>query len=200
MKYYVFLFLFISIATWAQTLPEKAEDISPLLIGEKLPSVTLKTIDDKAINTISLFQGKKTILIFYRGGWCPYCSRHLSELVKIEKDLLALGYQIIAISPDAPDNLKESITKQNIAYQLYSDASGIFSRSVGLAFKAPAHYEKITRDNQGENADLFLPVPALFIIDENADIQFEYINPNFKFRINGELLMAAARIYSKKPN
>src|SRR5690606_41602655 len=88
---------FSTLAIYAQ-LPEKAEDVSPLLIGEKIPETQVLTIDGKIVSTEELFKTGKTILIFYRGGWCPYCNTHLSEVGKIESELRALGYTIIAIS------------------------------------------------------------------------------------------------------
>lgn len=112
-------------------------------------------------------------------------------------DLINLGYTIVAISPDDPENLKKSIDKNKLTYSLFADKTGAFARAVGIAFKAPANYEKILSTIQGDDAELHLPVPALFIIDENRDILFEYINPNYKKRISGELLLSAAKVFAK---
>ncbi len=200
MKIILFIItLFSSTISYAQ-LPIKAEDISPLLVGEILPSAMLQTIESKPVNISSLLRIKKTILIFYRGGWCPYCNLHLSEVGRIEKDLLALGYQVIAVSPDAPEKLKPTIDKLEISYTLLSDKSGEFTKATGLAFKAPANYDKLLIESQGKNAELFLPVPSLFIVNEKGEILFEYINPNFKNRINGYLLLAAARVFAINNN
>ena len=61
-------------------VPLKPEDISPLLIGEDIPDVTLKNLNGEDVDLKPLFRKKKTILLFYRGGWCPYCNVHLSEV------------------------------------------------------------------------------------------------------------------------
>lgn len=177
-------------------LPAKPEDISPLLVGEIIPNATVQTIDAKPVTINSLLRVKKTILIFYRGGWCPYCNLHLSEVGRIEKDLIALGYQVIAVSPDGPEKLKPTLEKAEISYTLLSDKSGELTKATGLAFKAPSNYDKLLIESQGKNAELFLPVPSLFILNEKSEILFEYINPNFKNRINGYLLLAAARVFA----
>ena len=39
-----------------------------------------------------------------------------------------------------------------------------------------------------------LPVPAVFLVATNGLIQFEYVNPDYKVRLEPELLLAAARI------
>ena len=188
---------FSTLAVYAQ-LPEKAEDISPLLIGEKIPETQVLTIDGKSVSTSDLFKAGKTIVIFYRGGWCPYCNTHLSEVGQIESELRALGYTIIAISPDAPENLKKSVDKNKLTYTLVSDKTGALARAMGIAFKAPQPYEKLLTPNQGEGAELFLPVPAVFLVNEEGGILFEYINPNYKNRISGELLLSTAKVFAKK--
>lgn len=43
---------------------------------------------------------KPTVFVFYRGGWCPYCTRQMSELAQIEEQILEMGYQIVGISVD----------------------------------------------------------------------------------------------------
>lgn len=188
-------FIFLTTFSYAQ-LPAKAEDISPLLVGEVLPNATVQTIGSKSLAISSILKTKKTILIFYRGGWCPYCNLHLSEVGRIEKDLLALGYQVIAVSPDAPEKLKPSMDEMKISYTLLSDKNGDLTKATGLAFKAPSGYDKFLADSQGKNSELFLPVPSLFIVNEKGEILFEYINPNFKNRISGYLLLAAARVFA----
>jgi peroxiredoxin len=60
----------------------------------------------------------------------------IAALAEAEKELLELGYQIIAISPDAPASLKVTNDKEKLNY-LLSDSTGELSKSVGIAFQAP---------------------------------------------------------------
>lgn len=194
MKLYVFLILGFVFGPLTGQIPQRAEDVSPLLIGEHMPDAVIQSIEGKDIPTSSLWEGKKTILIFYRGSWCPYCNAHLAQVGKIEQDLLDLGYRIVAISPDGPKHLMESIERNHLNYQLYSDASTQFMKAVGLAYQAPERYGKrLDEDSDGKNTERLLPTPALFIVDEKGGILFEYINPDFKVRISAELLMAVAK-------
>jgi|GEM_PF-1173599 len=79
-------------------LPGKAEDVKPLKIGETIPSLNVKSIAGETIPISNLLKEKPTVLIFYRGGWCPYCNQHLAEMADDEERILAMGYQIVAIS------------------------------------------------------------------------------------------------------
>ncbi|MFE3848125.1 peroxiredoxin-like family protein [Flavobacterium sp. LB3P45] len=178
-------------------LPKSAVEIAPLLIGEKIPSLTLKSVNDKDIVLETLFSEKRTILVFYRGGWCPYCNLHLAALGEAEKELLSLGYQIIAISPDAPMALKATEEKDKVNYILLSDSNGELAKSIGIAFQAPENYKPIiSKGSEGVNSS-FLPVPAVFIVNLNGEIEFEHITPNYKSRITNDLLIAVAKSLNK---
>lgn len=187
------LSLGICSTAFSQLIPSKAEDISPLLIGETIQGGTLLTMDGVPIKFPDVIKKRKTILIFYRGGWCPYCNAHLSEVGKIERELDALGYQVIAISPDAPSQLRPTQDKNEFKYQLLSDQKGDLMKAMGIAFKAPSASEKFLLVNQPDKDNLILPVPSLFIIDKSGEILFEFINPNYQHRISGYLLLAAAK-------
>jgi peroxiredoxin len=199
MKKIICLALFaIGLSVHAQNdLPKQAIEIAPLLIGEKIPSITLKSVDNTDVDLLELISKKRTVLVFYRGGWCPYCNAHLAALAEAEKELLDLGYQIIAISPDAPKSLKVTDDKEKLNYVLLSDSVGELSKAVGIAFEAPENYKAtIAKGSDGVN-NSFLPVPAVFILNVNAEIEFEHIAPNFKNRISNDLLIAVAKSLKK---
>ena len=152
----------------------------------------LKDAKGNSINTQEILS-KKTILVFYRGGWCPYCTAQLSGLHTIEQEVQGLGYQIVGISPDAPENLSESVGKLGVGYTLLSDSEGKLTKAVGVAFQAPEHYKKlIEKSSKGLNKD-FLPVPTVYVLNENQEIEFMYINPDFKKRLNGKMLLAVLK-------
>ncbi|NIJ52552.1 peroxiredoxin family protein [Dyadobacter arcticus] len=177
----------------AVSIPLNPEDISPLLTGETIPTVKLMDLTGKSVSLNEAVSKSQSILIFYRGGWCPYCSKQLSGLQLIEKDLAQMGYQVIAVSTDSPKNLTNTIDKQKLSYNLLSDADLSVSKQFGIAFKAPASYDKILPEaSDFKNTEKLLPVPSVFILDKKGKILFEYINPNITERISPELLKAAA--------
>lgn len=196
MKKIAFILLSILIcatanAQWA----EDARSISPLLIGAEVPNKTLQTADGKSVDIRELIKQKPTVLIFYRGGWCPYCNAHLGKIAEIENEILAEGYQVIAVSPDEPERLANTVEKQELKYTLLSDGDGALTQAMGIAFKAPDAKWKanqLQKHSGGKNSG-FLPVPSVFVVDTKGEILFEYINPDYKHRIEGKLLMAVLR-------
>lgn len=174
-------------------VPLKPEDISPLLVGETIPAATLPDAEGKATDLQALVAQKPTILVFYRGGWCPYCNKQLAGLQQIEKELNDMGYQLVAVSTDSQENLKQTENKQKLSYKLLSDADIALSKKFGIAYKSPKGYDKfLPGTSGGKNTDKLLPVPSVFILTKKGKIAFEYINPDMTQRIGAGLLKAAA--------
>lgn len=179
--------------TTTNTPPALPEDISPLLIGEHIPVMVLPDKDGKMFDVNKSAMEKPTVLVVYRGGWCPFCTKQLSGLQGIHAALQKKGFQIIAVSTDAPEMLKNSSAKEKLTYTLLSDADLAVAKQLGIAYKAPATYASLLpKSTAGKDKDLLLPVPAVFILDKKGVIRFEYINPDFKQRISSSLLMAVA--------
>ncbi|TCN56252.1 AhpC/TSA family protein [Flavobacterium circumlabens] len=188
------LFAAFSTAANAQNaVPKSATDIAPLLIGEKIPNSILKSSENATVSLSDVVSKKKTVLVFYRGGWCPYCNLHLSALAEAEKQILDLGYQIVAISPDSPENLRSTAEIDKVQYMLLSDANGVLIKEFGIAFEAPENYKSVINvHSNGMNTSL-LPVPSVFVVNTNGDILFEYVSPDFKHRITAELLVSVLK-------
>ena len=178
-----------------------AEEVCPIKIGAEIPDAIIKTLDHKEISIREIIDGKKSIIIFYRGGWCPYCNLHLSDLQNVENDLVKLGYKLIAISMDKPENLIATVDKHILKYDLYSDSEADACKEFGIAFNVEDEYVNKLKEfgmdieeSSGKNHHI-LPVPSVFLVDDKGIIKFEYVNPNYKERISGKLLLEAARIY-----
>lgn len=190
---FIFLVTVTTVANAQNAVPKSATDIAPLLIGEKIPEIILKSSENTDVQLADLLKKKKSILVFYRGGWCPYCNMHLQALAEAEKQILEQGFQIIAISPDAPANLKITAEKDKAKYTLLSDSKGELIKAIGIAFEAPENYKSVINvHSNGVNTN-FLPVPSVFVVNTENEILFEYISPDFKHRISAELLVSVLK-------
>jgi peroxiredoxin len=172
--------------------------MTPLKAGAMLPAGSIvQTLDGKPFSLNAAAAGKPTVLIFYRGGWCPYCNAHLRDLQGSEPALRAMGYQILAISADPPEKLRQTMTDDSLTYTLLSDASLQVAARFGLKYKANAEFIDALR--KGHNTDLltqnggYLLTPAAFVLDRQGTIRFAYANPNFTVRVGQDVLRKAAR-------
>lgn len=183
----------------AERVAEDASDIRPIMVGQQLPELTLKNVNGEAVNLNKRVEQRPSVLIFYRGGWCPYCNRHLGELKTIETELKSLGYQILAISPDRPENLANSADEQDINYTLLSDNEAAAAKALGLAFRVDQPtFEKYVRyginiEKASGQTHRILPAPAAIIVDQEGIARFVFVSPDYKVRVEPSVLLAAAK-------
>jgi peroxiredoxin len=180
-----------------------AEDVQPLLVGMKAPDFTVLDVENGAVRFVSGQQENPVVLTFYRGGWCPYCNLHLSELRLAEEQLKAMGFDIWFISIDKPELLLASLDDPDIGYTVYSDSALNATRAFGLAFRVDDElnelylsYDIDLEKASGENHHV-LPAPATYIIGRDGIINFAYINPDYKVRLHPNVLLAAAQAYNE---
>jgi peroxiredoxin len=128
----------------------------------------------------------------------------LVQLREIEPQLKNLGVQLLAISPDQPSKLKETIEKHKMGFRLLSDSDMAAARGFRVAYKLDdatlAELKKYSIDVEEASGQKhhMLPVPAVFLVATNGLVQFEYVNPDYKVRLDPDLLLAATRIVFKR--
>jgi peroxiredoxin len=178
---------------------ETANEIRPLINGERVPSTMVLTSKGKSVDLSKELLGKKTVLVFYRGGWCPYCNLQLQGLRKIEKKLKKNGWQIVGISPDSIESMSDSVKKNKLSYTVYSDRKINAARNFGLAFQVS---ESTNTMLLGYGIDIVkasgethkvLPVPAVYLINDSAEVVFNYVHPNYKVRLKESIILEAAK-------
>lgn len=183
----------------AAAIPSSAEAVNPLKKGSKIPIVNLVTPEGDSFNLNSFVKEQPVVLIFYRGGWCPYCNVHLKELMEADPQLRAMGYQILAVSPDTPEKLSESMEEHEMTYRLLSDSTMEAAKAFGVAFQVAESTAKKYKAHgidlvEGTNEDQhLLPVPSVFIIDPQETIRYVYYNPDYQTRIKVDELLQQAK-------
>lgn len=193
--------LLLSAAAWTPAaqaqIADSAQAVRPILVGSPVPAVELSDLSGAPTTLAALLDGKPTVLVFYRGGWCPYCNVQLSELRKLGPDLAKHGFQLLAISPDRAEEIGKTLEKGDIDFTLASDSRALSLQAFGIAFRVDdATLEKY----QGFGIDLerasgethhALPVPSVFVIDAAGVIQFGYVNPDYRTRVPLRMVRAA---------
>lgn len=167
-----------------------SQDISNALkVGDKAPDFVLKNSHGKQVKLSSLLAKGKVILTWYRGGWCPYCNKALSQLQEILPQIKQQGATVVALTPELPDYSSGTINKNKLQFEILSDIDNKIAEIYGLKFtldqKTATFYEsKMNLSKVNGNNLSQLPVPATYIIDRKGIIRFAYLNPNYKERVN----------------
>jgi len=170
----------------------------PLGKGAALPDAELRLADGKAVSLAELTRGRKTVIIFYRGGWCPFCNTQLAALVEIEEELRENGWQILAISPDSPENVREAREKSEFPYLLISDSDMNAAKAFGLAFTVDDDgFDRlkgfgIDLEAASGKAHRMLPVPGVFLVNGEGILTFAHHDPDYRKRLSNEAILQAA--------
>ncbi len=186
-------------------VPADPAKVVPLKVGDAIPAVTVRNPDGSGHKIGPGPLATPTVLIFYRGGWCPYCNRHLGALKKAEPALLKMGYDLLFLSADRPEILFSSLKEPDIHYTLLSDATMAAARAYHVAFRVDdatiAKYKEFGVDLEAASGQKHhqLPVPAVFIIDRAGIIRFVHANPDYTTRISPEELVSAAETVAARP-
>ena len=130
-----------AIAEGYAALPASAALTQPLKSGDRAPRFTVRTVDDQPYLFDPDNLDRPTVLISFRGGWCPYCNMHLSELRNVIPELRQSGIDVLFLSNDRPELLYSSLkleTQEDIDgldYVILSDAEISAAMALGTAFR-----------------------------------------------------------------
>ena len=153
-----------------------------LTVGEKAPDFKAKDQNGKTITLQTTLKRGKVVVLFYRGFWCPNCSRAVQNLQDSLQLLTDKNVSVIAISPEGVDGVTKTVSKSKATFSVLSDDGLKISKAYKVAFKVTADMDSIHKKynidvvgNNGENGN-YLPHPAAFIIDKEGKITYRYLN------------------------
>ncbi|PHS29616.1 MAG: alkyl hydroperoxide reductase [Robiginitomaculum sp.] len=149
---------------------------SRIRIGSTLPDFVLKS-SKGGVRHSSDFVGKASILIFYRGNWCPLCMAQVKELAKRYQDLEAANVRVAMISPQPHKNTVSLAKKFDIGFEFYTDENNQAARALGIAnpFGIPLGMQML-----GYKSETVLP--TVVIIDAQGRVLWLHETDNYRIR------------------
>lgn len=101
-----------------------------------LPSVTLKDINGKTVDTATLSNDGKPFVISFFALWCKPCNRELKAISEIYDEWQEeTGMRLIAVSIDEAQNeqkVKPFVESKGWEYEVLLDPNGEFKRQMGV--------------------------------------------------------------------
>jgi len=189
------LFSALPLAGHAQQTP--ARTAAPLAVGTVAPAFKGMDAAGRPVELKQLLKKGPVVLYFYRGQWCPYCNKQLSQLQDSLQLLTAKGAQVVVITPETQENIGKTVEKTKAAFPIVQDKGFVIMTAYHTAFTVdPAtvlKYKGFGVDLQKANAssDDVLPVPATYVIGRDGRIKFTYFNPDYRQRVSVRRIAAA---------
>ena len=157
--------------------------------GDLAPDFILPSVDGRSVRLYSELERGPVVLVFYRGGWCPYCKIHLRGFQKSLADFQAAGAQVVAVSPQLPDQSLTTQAQAGLTFLVLSDVGLNTARSFGIAFELPkallalyADFNISLENFNGVEGAKQLPMPATFVIRADRTIAYAQVEADYTRR------------------
>lgn len=109
---------------------------SSLYASAQLPSITLKDINGKTVQTDELSNDGKPFIISFFATWCKPCNRELSAISEVYDEWREeTGVKVIAVSIDQAQNInkvKPLVDNNGWEYDVLLDPNSDFKRALGI--------------------------------------------------------------------
>jgi peroxiredoxin len=171
-------------------------------VGSRMPDGKLVNAGSQPTTLADELHGKPAVVVFYRGGWCPYCDIALRTYqAQLVPELRAKGVTMIAISPQKPDGSLTTRETKELTFTVVSDPGNQIAGQLGIltAPTADAATAQATLglDLTQVNADgtTALPMPTVVIVDAEGKIRWIDVHPNYATRTEpAQVLRALAEV------
>jgi len=167
-------------------------------VGDELAAFALPDATGQTRTLDELTADGPAVIVFYRGGWCPYCNLTLRTY---ERELLpqlgAYSARLVAISPETPDASLSTQERAELTYTVLSDTGAQLADALGITFdpseEGLAAQRTLGVDIRTTRADAGtrLPMPTVLIADPDHIVRFVDIHPDYTGRTEVSDILAA---------
>lgn len=170
-----------------------------LTTGDRAPDFTLPDAFGTAVSLSERLRAGPAVVIFYRGGWCPYCNIQLRAYQRALEGITALGARLLAISPQARDGSLSTVEANQLGFDVLSDVVNRVAHAFGIAYVLPPELQATMTANSkalpGINADESweLPLTATYVIAPDGTIALGAVELDYRRRLAPEDVITALR-------
>ncbi len=156
-------------------------------VGETAPDFTLKNASGHDISLSDELKKGPVILNWYRGGWCPYCNLALNYLQRYLLQFKGYGAQLIAITPETPDQSLSTKEKNSLEFEVLTDENNVVAVMYAGVHGLPEQIREFYA-NRGvgkyyqDYQNIEFPVPATYIIGKDGIISYVFAESDYRKR------------------
>ncbi|WP_426359635.1 peroxiredoxin-like family protein [Pseudocolwellia sp. HL-MZ19] len=187
------------------TAREFQEGGNAIAIGAQAPNFTLPNEVNQNVELAGLLAKGPVVVTFYRGSWCPYCNLQLRALKERLTEIHGLGAELVAISPEVPDDSLSEDERISLEFPVLSDQDALIAAAYGVAWKVPELVlDHMRKDRNLELSDInngngsVLPLPATFVINTDGNVVWRFVDVDYRIRSEPEDIVNALKALAAK--
>lgn len=123
--------------------------------GDPFPEIGLFLTDEKQLTIPDQFTDAWSVIIIYRGNWCPHCRRQLTDFQDHVEEFRKQHIHLVAASAETLEKARETREMLNLTFSV---AYGLVPREISIL--TGAYYN---REKQYLNACSFIIAPGAHV-------------------------------------
>ncbi len=173
-------------------------------VGDKAIDAELAGWNGDVIRLSDLWSSGPIVLMWYRGGWCPYCNVQLQAMQKELKNIEGAGAKLVVLTPELPEKAKATAEKNDLDFIALYDKENVIAKKYGLVFKLPEPILPIYRDRiklneQNGSDEMELPLSATYLINQQGIITYAFLDADYKKRAEPSEVVQAVSALAGPP-
>ncbi|MCL4117635.1 UNVERIFIED_CONTAM: hypothetical protein GTU68_006168 [Idotea baltica] len=172
-------------------------------IGDAAIDAELTGWDGKTVKLSQLWQEGPIVLMWYRGGWCPYCNIQLRAMQQNMDKIENAGARLVVLTPELPEKAKETAEKNDLDIVALHDKGNTVAQKYGLVFQLPetiipAYRDRLKLPEYNGNDLMELPLAATYVIDRSGKVTFAFLDADYKKRAEPADVIKAVEAAAQK--
>lgn len=181
-----------------QTVKSTGIETSAKQIGDTAPDATLNNWKGETVQLSQLWKQGPVVLMWYRGGWCPYCNIQLRAMQKSLDAIEDAGARLIVLSPELPDKAKATAEANDLNLVALHDENSAVAKQYGIVFDlpetiVPMYRDKLQLGSYNGNDAMELPLAATYVINTSGEITYAFLDANYTLRAEPAEVVAAVK-------
>lgn len=181
-----------------QTVRDTGIEKSAKQVGDKALDAELTGWNGKTVKLSEMWSEGPVVLMWYRGGWCPYCNLQLRAMQQELKAIEGAGAKLIVLTPELPEKAKETAEANDVSFVALHDKNNATARKYGLVFELPESILPLYRDqlhlaDVNGNDAMELPLSAVYVIDTDGKIRYAFLDADYTQRAEPADVVAAVK-------
>jgi peroxiredoxin len=188
---------FEALEEYARSFPGTGAGYGAVREGNTVPEIILPSASSGRVILSEILAGGPAVLVFFRGGWCPFARVQLKKLEDIHGRVQDMGAWLGAVSPQNLDFTRQTKEELGLTFELLSDKGNAFAGKLGLSHLVPEDVRRALSSmgaSLGEvNADgsWALPIPSAFVVESTGRIASAWVQPDFMAPPDPSLMLEA---------